>query len=166
MRGDVLRCPDCDVALQRDPFQIGAGYRCPGCDGRSTTLDALRPLLGRASTLLWRAAVNGAPTGTRSCPACAHAMKLFASSGRPQLDVCARCHLVWLDAGEIESLAARAPAGATLHVDSPERRQLFARLEAELQAELARGERREARDEEIPLDRVGELVDLIADLLQ
>ena len=79
---------------------------CPNCHG--TFLDGieLRRVVGDDELALALSGLRGAPPEPIACVACGSAMFLDAVDGI-ELDHCVECLGVWLDAGEIEKLAAR-----------------------------------------------------------
>ncbi|HUR68834.1 MAG TPA: zf-TFIIB domain-containing protein [Candidatus Thermoplasmatota archaeon] len=84
---------------------------CPQCKG--TFLDGieLRRIVGDAELALALAEKQGAAAAEAcKCPACGAAMYLDEVDGIA-LDHCATCLGVWLDAGEVERVAARTLAG-------------------------------------------------------
>lgn len=83
---------------------------CPQCSG--TFLDGieLRRVVGDAEIALALADRRGAAPEPGICPACDEPLYLDDVDGI-ELDHCAHCLGVWLDAGEVERLAARTLTG-------------------------------------------------------
>ena len=122
-------CPICIAPL----VSVGrASTRCPDHHGTALSWDALaRALWARDALDPARLAGEGAPTH-RVCPNCRGAMTratirtlptfrvdvVRVARGVPlELDLCAPCRLVWLDAGELTQLVG--PLGPS---DAPMRR--------------------------------------------
>jgi membrane associated rhomboid family serine protease len=129
-------------------------WHCPKCGGRTASLEFLRRNAAKeAIDKLWNAARNAAPRGALPCPACERRMvevEARSAGGSVEVDVCAPCHFIWFDAGELEALPGKAPALA------PEEIPLAARLSDEDRRELAHAQvedlavrHREARGEEV-----------------
>lgn len=102
-------CPRDQTPLQEQRAGRVNVDLCPAC--RGTFLDGieLKRVVGDATLALELAGLRGAPPEPIWCPACDSAMFLDAVDGI-QLDHCPFCLGVWLDAGEVEKLAARTLA--------------------------------------------------------
>lgn len=110
-----LDCPRDFVAMEQVEVEV-AGRKvvvdvCPRCDGMWLDTGELRRLVGdrRLSDYLTR------DIGTKSrspllCPRCGGLMDIEVADD-VEVDVCLTCHGVWLDAGELEDLRARAEGG-------------------------------------------------------
>lgn len=104
----MFTCPRCNQALTRCQTHGGVYWRCPGCDGRTSTVDMLRQSADRELiSKLWEEAQSEYAPSSLPCPACRASMKavwLPPTAGNCQLDICLRCHVVWFDKAEYERL--------------------------------------------------------------
>ena len=105
-------CPRCEVALEQVRTSKGMFWACNSCNGRAITVELLRRIFTPESiNPLWKHAISGEGTSSRSCPACRKPMmEVNLSENAPvRVDVCRHCHFVWFDSGETESLVPRPP---------------------------------------------------------
>lgn len=79
---------------------------CPNCRGTFVDGIELRRVVGDDALALALSGLRGEPPEPIACPACDTPMFLDTVDG-VALDHCVECLGVWLDAGEIERLAAR-----------------------------------------------------------
>src|SRR4051812_24744129 len=85
-------------------------WACNDCDGRAITVELLRRIFTPESiNPLWKHAISGEGSSSRSCPGCRKAMieVNLSENARVRVDVCRHCHFVWFDSGETESLVPR-----------------------------------------------------------
>lgn len=104
-------CPRCSVRLQS--AEPSAARSCPRGCGAFLDEDELRRSVGGASfdlvaALVARVGAGAATTAALVCPVCRDALGCVHLGG-VELDVCARCRGVWLDAGEIVARAEQGP---------------------------------------------------------
>jgi Zn-finger nucleic acid-binding protein len=100
-------CPRDDTPLHEQRAGRVNVDVCPKCHG--TFLDGieLKRVLGDQNITLALADSPGSKRSPVDCPACGSALFLDRV-GDVELDHCKECLGVWLDAGEVERLAARA----------------------------------------------------------
>lgn len=79
---------------------------CPNCRGTFVDGIELRRVVGDDALALALSGLRGAPPEPIACIACSSPMFLDIVDGI-ELDHCVECLGVWLDAGEVERLAAR-----------------------------------------------------------
>ena len=102
-------CPRDDTQLHEQRAGRVNVDVCPQCHG--TFLDGieLKRVLGDQDLTLALASATGGKQSPVDCPACGSPMFLDRV-GDVELDHCKECLGLWLDAGEVERLAARALA--------------------------------------------------------
>jgi len=112
-----LTCPRCCLPLKQVQMSHGIFWGCGNCGGRAITIELLRRTFTPDSiNPLWLHTLrhegqNGAP-----CPSCQSSMLEVALSDRTKInvDVCRRCHFVWFDGREVDTLVPRTiPAAPT-----------------------------------------------------
>lgn len=114
-------CPVCRQALGTAAIEGYPIFYCGVCRGFLTTNPAFSAIL-----LHRRAKQGDQPSVPRSldpselrrrigCPRCQKGMDThpYGGGGNVVIDTCHRCHLVWLDAGEMETLARHRPKEGT-----------------------------------------------------
>ncbi len=122
-----LACPRCTAPLTEvgvDPTT--SVHVCPDCRGLFVTARAWHLLIGRADLVDALAArlptKSDAPPDVRllSCPVCALEMERmrFAATSDVVIDVCARQHGTWLDAGELSATTAYAQHRRSIGVEA------------------------------------------------
>ena len=107
-----LRCPRCNVPLKEVRTSGGVLYACDGCGGRAVTIELLRKRFTPESiNPLWLHAIRGEGRVSLRCPSCRQPMIAVALSSRAEIsvDVCQRCHFIWFDAHEVDTLVPRQP---------------------------------------------------------
>jgi Zn-finger nucleic acid-binding protein len=107
-----LTCPPCNVPLKEVRTSGGVFYACDGCGGRALTIELLRKRFTAESiNPLWSHAIRGQGRIGLPCPLCRQPMFAVALSDRAEVnvDVCQRCHFIWFDAHEVETLVPRQP---------------------------------------------------------
>lgn len=110
-------CPVCQQSLGHAAIEGHPIFYCSTCRGVLTTNPAFSAIL-----LHRRARQGDQPSVPRSldsselrrrvgCPKCKKAMDAhpYGGGGNVVIDTCHRCHLVWLDAGEMETIARHRP---------------------------------------------------------
>ena len=105
-----LICPRCKLPLEETRTSGGVFWACNVCGGRAVTIELLRNRFTPESiNPLWLHAMRGEGRAGLSCPLCRHPMIDVALSDRAEInvDVCQRCHFVWFDAHEVDTLAPR-----------------------------------------------------------
>ena len=111
MADDIpLICPRCKLPLEETRTSGGVFWACNVCGGRAVTIELLRNRFTPESiNPLWLHAMRGEGRAGLSCPLCRHPMIDVALSDRAEInvDVCQRCHFVWFDAHEVDTLAPR-----------------------------------------------------------
>ncbi len=127
-----MKCPECQIDLQKDKSLRGLLWQCPQCSGVAANLAVLRKLLGQDVALkFWREAMSSTPA-SQPCPSCAQPMSVFSCDmdhNAIELDLCKRCQLIWFDKDELEAFPMEAVAADPL---SPEARKMLALAELEL----------------------------------
>jgi membrane associated rhomboid family serine protease len=111
----VLTCPRCQRSLRTVDAPRATRFVCARCEGHAITLAALRrSVVAKALGVLWQAAADARLPQRLSCPSCLRRMT-EVPIGKPdsplQVDVCRRCHLIWLDHNE-DAYLPKAPAPA------------------------------------------------------
>jgi len=104
----MFYCATCRESLDRLKNQFGTYHFCSSCHGRLVGLGVLRKSIKKdAVNRVWRIAFDGGGTRARPCPVCAFSMSEVAT-GNPAaptpVDVCCKCHMVWFDGGEFETM--------------------------------------------------------------
>ena len=103
-----FKCPRCRLDLKAQSTSVGKVWICDACNGQAVGLALLRQSFTEESiNRLWENAVDGHGKSVCECPACNQAMKEVNASPDLRVDVCCRCHFVWLDSGEVERFARR-----------------------------------------------------------
>lgn len=115
-------CPVCEKSLGKAAVEGHAACFCHTCRGVLTTNDQFTGIL-----LKLRAEYADRPSVPRSidpvelrrrvgCPKCRRVMDAhpYGGGGNVVIDTCHRCHLIWLDAGEMETIARHKSKGGTL----------------------------------------------------
>lgn len=99
-------CPNCKLALKNIPGAAAGVMTCGRCAGRALGLDLLKDVSKpELIAELWHMAKAQNRLVGKPCPACRKKTLQVVSSpalGSVVLDLCAACHLVWFDAGEID----------------------------------------------------------------
>jgi len=107
-----LTCPRCNVPLKEVRTSGGVLYACDGCGGRAVTIELLRKRFTPESiNPLWLHAMRGEGRLGLPCPSCRQPMIGVALSDRAEInvDVCQRCHFIWFDTHEVDTLVPRQP---------------------------------------------------------
>jgi len=108
--GGDFNCPRCKSDLNPQSTPLGKVWVCDACKGQAVGLALLRQSFTEESiNRLWENAVDGHGKSLCECPACNQAMQEVNASSDLRVDVCCRCHFVWLDSGELERFARRPP---------------------------------------------------------
>jgi Zn-finger nucleic acid-binding protein len=110
--GSEFLCPRCNVPLKEIHTSGGVFYGCDGCGGRSVTIELLRKRFTPESiNPLWLHAMRCEGHVSVRCPSCRQPMTAVALSdqAKVEVDVCQRCHFIWFDAHEVETLIPRQP---------------------------------------------------------
>ena len=111
-----MPCPQCRKPLGRQNTTWGLAFRCHECSGWLMAEQVLRAAANPdAVQRLWLAAKQCTFNRGRMCPVCGMSMRMVpgAVSGAPcDLDVCVRCQVAWLDAGELEQFPNTADSAA------------------------------------------------------
>lgn len=96
-------CPHCEVALERRSSNGVFRYSCPSCYGFSVHFGALKKIVEPSEVgRMWAASEKADSNSSMKCPHCRGSTStIFHGHDVPiELDVCRRCHIVWLDTGE------------------------------------------------------------------
>ena len=136
-----LTCPRCRLPLKQVRTSHGIFWACGNCGGRAITVELLRETFTPESiNPLWLHALRKEGQSGAPCPSCKNPMIEVASSDRANMnvDVCQRCHFVWFDTREVDTLIPRPlpPAQAELPQKA---RELLAIEKVKRLAEEARG---------------------------
>jgi membrane associated rhomboid family serine protease/Zn-finger nucleic acid-binding protein len=138
---DELICPRCELPLQEVRTSGGVFWACNVCGGRAVTIELLRNRFTPESiNPLWLHAMRGEGRRGVPCPSCRHPMIDVALSDRAEfnVDVCQRCHFIWFDAHEVDTLVPRQPQTAVPEL--PQKvREMLAMAEVERLAKEAEG---------------------------
>lgn len=105
-------CPRCQLPLKEVRTPRGIFWACDNCGGRAVTVELLhRTFTEESINPLWLHAIRGEGQSGGNCPQCQRPMLEVALSDRTNIkvDVCRRCHFVWFDAHEVDTLVARWP---------------------------------------------------------
>ena len=91
-----MKCPNCDLELNREFYEKVIVFRCPGCGGRMVTVSGLRNFSGDRAfvDLLWKTAQYGYSETGSVCGSCRKPMRrvTLPLAGMPlELDVCCSC---------------------------------------------------------------------------
>lgn len=104
----IYQCPHCKHSLNLLMFQNTVFWHCPQCDGRICNMDYLRNYLEHHSKSNWHIKEQ-ATDNSRSCPVCHEQMFEITADGKPTLDICKQCQLVWFDPNEYERFSELPP---------------------------------------------------------
>jgi Zn-finger nucleic acid-binding protein len=112
-------CPICDRQLKKAAIDGHIVSHCEACRGFFTRNDEFTRILA-----IRRAACGDRPAMPREiskqelkrrihCPKCRKFMDAhpYGGGGAVVVDTCDRCSLIWLDAGEMDTLARHRPSG-------------------------------------------------------
>lgn len=99
-------CPRDRTVLQQQKMEKVTVDVCPACSGAFFDADELGRVVGDKDLGRYLRQVHGAASSPMVCPACGDLMDLDRIEG-VDIDHCTSCHGVWLDAGEMDKLAAR-----------------------------------------------------------
>lgn len=99
-------CPRDRTPLQQQKVEGVSVDVCPKCSGAFFDADELGRVAGDKELARYLSRVHGKATSPMVCPACGHLMDLD-KVGDVEVDHCTSCLGVWLDAGEMDRLAAR-----------------------------------------------------------
>jgi len=99
-------CPHHAIALTRHTFNGRLTWRCEHCDGLWVAGKVVRELVKNPQ---WPGPSSLRATDLR-CPDDQRALSACTLRGI-ELDLCAHCHGVWLDRGELETILARSQQG-------------------------------------------------------
>jgi len=107
-----LICPRCSSRLERVQTEHGIFWRCSSCGGRAVGVELLRRTFTPESiNPLWLHAINQPGDTGATCPSCQNAMTQvnLSDDSNIRVDVCKRCHFVWFDTGETDTLVPQIP---------------------------------------------------------
>lgn len=101
-------CPRCQKSLERLTSDIGPVWFCGKCRGKAFFTDLFRHLpIPTQVRNIWKNLSRGHITSGLKCPSCRQLFEEVQVAGevrRITADVCRRCQVLWLDAGEFEAL--------------------------------------------------------------
>jgi len=104
----MLDCPNCRHPLVRCHNEFGNFWHCGDCEGTAVTVSLLRKFVDQSTmNALWQGSRQWEFPRRKDCPGCHNRMEeipLKLPVGERHVDVCERCHFVWLDAGEWDDL--------------------------------------------------------------
>lgn len=128
-----MKCPYCNLELNKEFYEGVIVFRCPGCAGRMVTVSGLRNLSGNHAVIdqLWRMARAVQSNDGPFCGACRKPMRrvllsLTKEQRLLELDVCGSCQMVWFDAHELEQIPRRLPARKLEDELPPKAREILA----------------------------------------
>jgi Zn-finger nucleic acid-binding protein len=112
-----LACPICSVQLKTGTVERKSVAYCPQCRGVLTTSESFAEIVLRKRSKRPPRDSDAVPFDpselhrTTRCPACRGRMHThpYGGGGPAVIDSCHRCHLVWLDSGELTVLAQFVP---------------------------------------------------------
>ncbi len=112
-----LSCPHCELRLKKGVIEGKPVAFCSQCRGFLTTSEHFAVIVRKRRTRREPTAVETEPfdpTELRQvtkCPRCDVRMQThpYGGGGAAVIDSCMRCHLVWLDAGELTILEQFTP---------------------------------------------------------
>ena len=139
--GSELLCPRCKVPLKEVQTSGGVFYGCDVCGGRAVTIELLRKrFTPETINPLWLHAMQGEGRVGLPCPSCRQPMIGVAlpDQGEISVDVCQRCHFVWFDAHEVETLVPRQPEPVVAELPQ-KAREMLAIAEVERLSKQAEG---------------------------
>ena len=139
--GSEFLCPRCKVPLKDVRTSGGVFYGCDVCGGRAVTIELLRKRFTPESiNPLWLHAMRGEGRVGLPCPLCRQPMIGVALSDQAEVnvDVCKRCHFIWFDAHEVETLVPRQPEPVAPELPQ-KAREMLAIAEVERLAKQAEG---------------------------
>jgi membrane associated rhomboid family serine protease/Zn-finger nucleic acid-binding protein len=137
-----LTCPRCNVPLKEVRTSGGVFYSCDVCGGRAVTIELLRKRFTPESiNPLWLHAMRGEGAVGLPCPSCRQPMIGVALPERAEIkvDVCQRCHFIWFDAQEVETLVPRQPEPVAAAELPQKVREMLAMAEVERLSKQAEG---------------------------
>lgn len=138
-----LTCPRCSVPLNEVRTSGGILYGCNICGGRAVTIELLRKRFTPESiNPLWQRAMSGQGRVGLHCPLCRQPMIGVALPDGAEIyvDVCRRCHFVWFDAHEVDTLVPRQPELVAAEPALPQKaREILAMAEVARLAKQAEG---------------------------
>lgn len=137
----MLICPTCNIPLKTVQGTPGVFWQCPSCGGRSATISLLRRHIpADIINKLWQSAKSGTFPRKRICPGCGKHMAEIptAAEGKPCLDICTLCQVVWFDRGEYATLPTLQKQSEPKDTLSQEAREKIALMEIEIAREEAR----------------------------
>lgn len=142
----MFTCPNCRRGLVRHRTELGLLWACDACGGRAVGFEMLRRrVASQYMNALWLdAAGQPAPAG-KNCPCCERPMAQVPTEGlgaTVTVDLCRRCHFLWLDGGEAELLPFLPPPQPAENQPplSQKAREAVAMMEVERLREQARGQ--------------------------
>ena len=105
-------CPTCHTSLTSGKLDGQPLWFCQRCEGMLIAMESFVDVIGAARA---REERSGAVPSRRQapgdrtigCPACHHPMlsHFYGGGGNLVIDTCERCHLNWLDPGELRRIA-------------------------------------------------------------
>ena len=141
--GSQFLCPRCNLPLNEVRTSGGILYGCNVCGGRAVTIELLRKRFTPESiNPLWLHAMRGKGRAGCPCPLCRQTMIGVALSDGTEIyvDVCQRCHFVWFDAHEVDTLVPRQPEPTPVAAELPQKaREMLAMAEVERLSKQAEG---------------------------
>ncbi len=112
-----LSCTRCAVRVMKGSIEGKPVAYCTTCRGFLTTSEHFAVIVRMRRARRPPGAVEVEPLDTRElrkvtrCPRCARPMQThpYGGGGTAVIDSCMRCHLVWLDSGELTALERFTP---------------------------------------------------------
>src|SRR5215475_3715114 len=143
MADDIsFTCPRCQVPLKEMRTSGGVLYACDVCGGRAVTIELLRKRFTPESiNPVWLHAMRGEGAVGLPCPSCRQPMIGVALPDRAEIkvDVCQRCHFIWFDAHEVDTLVPRQPEPVAAAELPQKAREMLAMAEVERLSKQAEG---------------------------
>ena len=104
-----MKCPRCNIELQKSTYCNIIAFYCPHCHGTAVTVSGLRSLGVEPENVynIWAGANAGKLGCEIFCPECGNPMrltKLDDSCNTFYIDICICCQLIWFDFGELDKI--------------------------------------------------------------
>jgi len=107
-------CPRCCTKLRKVFIDVGVVHVCQSCNGRVVAMPVIRKIVPPpVARDLWRRTISPVANSEIQCPSCRREMSnvtLNIGDKSEVFDVCQRCHFIWFDPQEFESLPQQEKA--------------------------------------------------------
>ncbi|MBN2591373.1 MAG: zf-TFIIB domain-containing protein [Sedimentisphaerales bacterium] len=130
----MYNCPECKIQLNKSLNPAGIIWTCPTCSGKAISVYVLKKLIpDNIINKLWERAKSCKYNVRRECPICNKSIPevpIVNEDKTIYLDICAKCHFIWFDGQEYESLPKREKE--TEKELSPEAREALAKFQVKI----------------------------------